>query len=161
MQLSVVRGVIQRAKQRQERSYMKTWLVMLLVMMSLSAKAEPFCGAKKEHPIDIEFEHDMQLSGGVTAFMRDAQVKAYNSWDKKLNSEYKELLALLAPAEKDTLKHAQRAWLAFRDAEIKLWWTESIAGDGSLAPVIVSSHSLDLLKERVCTLMRYKSSVAN
>lgn len=140
---------------------MKARLMMPLILMTSMVAAEPFCGTEHNHPIDIEFEQDMRLSGGVTAAMRDAQAKAYNNWDKELNREYKALLALLAPAEKDSLKHAQRAWLAFRDAEIKLWWSESIAGGGTLAPVIVSSYGLDLLKERVCTLSRYRLAVTD
>jgi uncharacterized protein YecT (DUF1311 family) len=48
--------------------------------------------------------------------------------DDKLNKSYHALICLLDPAEKGDLKKAQRAWLAFRDADCAFW-----RGQGSIA----------------------------
>lgn len=127
-----------------------------LVLTPLTYAAEPYCDTGQRHPIDLQLEHDLSQNAVTTADMREAQGKAYTSWDKELNREYKELMALLSDDEKNALRQAQRAWLAFRDAETEFWWSESISDGGSLAPVIVSDHAIELLKARVCQLARYK-----
>ncbi len=121
---------------------------------------EPFCDTGRPHPIDLQFESEMAQSGGVTVDMRNAQGKAHEAWDNELNREYRELMATLSGDEKDSLREAQRAWLSFRDAEQKVWWLESISGDGTLQPVIVSDFGSDLLRARVCQLARYKRAAA-
>lgn len=128
----------------------------LAAFTPLAFAAEPFCDSGDPHPIDVQFERDMDDSGGVTLKMRNAQGRAYKRWDTELNVAYQELMASLAPDEQAALKKAQRAWLKFREAESEFWWTESISGGGTLQPVIVAGHGIELLKKRVCRLKRYK-----
>lgn len=134
--------------------------IAFIALAPCAYAAEPFCNTDSIHPIDAQFEREMDKSGGVTPLMRDAQDRAYDQWDRELNWEYKELMSLLSAEEKDSLKKAQRAWLAFRDAETTFWWSESISDGGTLQPVIVSGYGLDLLKARVCQLITYKSVVS-
>ncbi len=133
----------------------------LAAFAPLTLAAEPFCDSGHPHPIDVQFERDMDASGGVTVEMRNAQGRAHERWDTELNMEYRELMANLAADEKAALKKAQRAWLQFREAESEFWWTESLSGGGTLQPVIVSDQSLSLLKARVCQLRRYKDMAAS
>lgn len=128
----------------------------LAAFAPLALAAEPFCDTEHPHPIDVQFERDMDASGGVTLKMRNAQGQAYKRWDTELNMAYQELMRSLATEEQAALKKAQRAWLKFREAESEFWWTESISGGGTLQPVIVSDQSISLLKARVCQLKRYK-----
>lgn len=135
----------------------KTVLALSLAAFApLALAAEPFCDSGHPHPIDVQFERDMDASGGVTLEMRNAQGRAYKRWDTELNMEYRELMANLSAEEKAALKKAQRAWLTFREAESEFWWTESLSGGGTLQPVIVADQSISLLKARVCQLRRYK-----
>jgi uncharacterized protein YecT (DUF1311 family) len=137
----------------------KTVLALsLAVFAPLTLAAEPFCDTGHPHPIDVQFERDMDASGGVTLKMRNAQGRAYKRWDTELNMEYLELMARLSADEQAALKKAQRAWLKFREAESEFWWTESISGGGTLQPVLVADHSIDLLKARVCWLRQYKQA---
>ncbi|MFC2993675.1 lysozyme inhibitor LprI family protein [Halomonas tibetensis] len=134
-----------------------TFLTVALVSFAPCVfAAETFCGTGRLHPIDLQFQREMDQSGGVTVDIRNAQGRAYESWDKELNREYRELMALLSSEEKVSLREAQRAWLSFRDAESKFWWSESISDGGTLQPVIVSDYGIELLKERVCQLATYK-----
>lgn len=138
----------------------KTFLaIALAASMQCVSAAQPFCDTGSIHPIDAQFEKDMEQSDGVTANMRDAQGKAYAGWDRELNREYGELMALLSSEEKAALRTAQRAWLAFRDAEINFFWSEGISGGGTLQPIIISDQAMALLKARVCQLARYKMLV--
>lgn len=132
----------------------------LAAFAPLALAAEPFCDTEHPHPIDVQFDRDMEASNGVTVEMRNAQGRAYERWDTELNMEYRELMANLSAGEQATLKKAQRAWLTFREAEAEFWWTESLSGGGTLQPVIVADQSLSLLKARVCQLRRYKDMAA-
>jgi len=140
---------------------MKHFLVFAMILMSPSAfGSEAFCDTGRAHSIDIQFDRDMDMSGGVTASMRDAQGRAHEGWDRELNREYSELMSLLSAEEKSSLREAQRAWLAFVDAETKFWWSESISDRGTLSPIIVADRGLSLLRDRVCQLARYKRIVS-
>ncbi|GAA3902539.1 hypothetical protein GCM10022228_11160 [Halomonas cibimaris] len=137
----------------------KTVLVLSLAAFApLALAAETFCDSGHPHPIDVQFERDMDASGGVTLDMRNAQGRAYKGWDTELNMAYQELMESLAADEQAALKKAQLAWLKFREAETEFWWSESISGGGTLQPVIVASHAIELLKERVCQLKQYKQA---
>lgn len=91
--------------------------IALMASASHAFAAESFCDTGRPHPIDMQFERDMDQSGGATSNMRNAQSKAYEDWEKALNREYQELMKLLSAEEKASLREAQRAWLSFRDAE--------------------------------------------
>lgn len=127
----------------------------LVMFFPYASAAEPFCKTNSVHPIDAQLEREMSASAGITEHMRNAQTRAYEQWDRELNIVYKELMSHLSAEEKDSLRKAQRAWLAFRDAETEFFWSESISGGGTLQPIIVSGYSLDLLKARVCQLSHF------
>lgn len=42
------------------------------------------------------------------------------AWDVVLNDEWKALMGLLTQAEKDMIRDAQRAWIAYRDADCRV-----------------------------------------
>lgn len=125
----------------------------------VSHSAEVFCDTERPHPIDAELAQALDTSGGVTSQMRDAQGRAHERWDAELNRVYTSLAASLEPEERTSLRDAQRAWLAFREAETKFWWSPSISDGGSLAPVLVSGRALDILRARTCELSRYHGLV--
>lgn len=130
--------------------------IALTLFAPFSVANELFCDSGSVHPIDAQFALEMEQSGGVTLDMRNAQGNAHDAWDKELNRVYRELMDVLSADEKALLRDAQRAWLTFREAETKLWWTESASGGGTLQPISVAGYSIELLKSRVCQLSRYK-----
>lgn len=119
--------------------------------------AEPFCKTGKAHPIDIQLERETSSGHVTTASIMDAEQKAYERWDAELNRLYKELMSALEPEDQVTLRNAQRAWLAFREAESKVWWLEQVSDGGSLQRIIVATHSREMLKQRVCELSIYRA----
>nr|WP_234881797.1 lysozyme inhibitor LprI family protein [Agrobacterium larrymoorei] len=80
----------------------------------------------------------------------------YDKADKELNAEYQKLRKLLADRDKDAdentkgaveaLVAAQRAWVAFRDANCKLSGFQ--ARGGSMEPMIVASCLADMTREQ-------------
>ena len=75
--------------------------------------------------------------------------------DKELNALYQQITARLKaePERKKLLVGAQRAWVAFRDAECK--FSASGVEGGSVYPLIYSSCTTDLTKARVQTFRNY------
>jgi uncharacterized protein YecT (DUF1311 family) len=82
-----------------------------------------------------------------------AQAKAA---DAELNRVYKDVVARLAKDAKlgDRLKTAQRAWVAFRDAQLTLLWPGDDPGQGSVAPTCACGASQELTEERTKQLKR-------
>lgn len=140
---------------------MRFLLALLILSTSVPAWAtEPFCTTGKAHPIDIRFDQALEKTEGVTLAIREAQGTAYAEWDKALNAEYKKLMAVLTPDERNTLKASQRAWLSFMAAEEKLWWSKSLYGyAGTLGPVEVSSMGTAMVRDRTCQLIQYRERV--
>jgi uncharacterized protein YecT (DUF1311 family) len=52
-------------------------------------------------------------------------------WDRQLNRVYQQLMARLAPQQRDRLRAAQRLWIRYRDANCGF----HAAGEGSIADV--------------------------
>jgi uncharacterized protein YecT (DUF1311 family) len=75
--------------------------------------------------------------------------------DKELNALYQQITTRLKaePERKKLLVGAQRAWVAFRDAECK--FSASGVEGGSVYPLIYSSCTTDLTKARVQTFKNY------
>jgi uncharacterized protein YecT (DUF1311 family) len=109
------------------------------------------CGRTAAHPIDAAYAAAMERSGGVTVDMRDAQSTAYAAWDKELNRLYAQVLKAAGSARRDSLRAAQRAWLAFDKAQAQ--WDMAVHADqGSSAALNVAGAGLARLRARVCDL---------
>lgn len=80
------------------------------------------------------------------------------AYDKLMNKYYSKLLALLKPEDKKVLITAQKAWLAYRDAEAKLIWTmtkDEYSGGGSMQSNIATSAYSDLVVKRTVEIFNY------
>ncbi len=75
--------------------------------------------------------------------------------DKELNALYQQITSRLKskPDSKKQLVGAQRAWVAFRDAECK--FSASGVEGGSVYPLIYSNCTTELTKARVQTFKQY------
>lgn len=77
--------------------------------------------------------------------------------DKELNAVYKEILSRYqnSPTFLKNLKAAQRAWLAFRDAEMKMLYPLSVENYGSSFPMCHAAAETAITMERVKTLRKW------
>ncbi|WP_323007590.1 lysozyme inhibitor LprI family protein [Pseudorhodobacter sp.] len=71
-------------------------------------------------------------------------------WDGFLNREYKARMAQITPDQKTALRAAQRAWIAFRDADCQLQYQMFI--DGSMRSNIYTGCMLDKTAQRALVL---------
>jgi len=88
----------------------------------------------------------------------------YTRADQELNSVYREVLRSYAddPAFVKKLKAAQRAWLAFRDAELAALYPRAQEPGyyGSIYPACFATAKADLTKRRTEDLRRWLDGVA-
>lgn len=93
-----------------------------------------------------------------TAGMRTAAYDAATKYDSLLNKYYKQLLSVLKPADKATLIAAQKAWISFRDKELKLIdiiGKDEYSGGGTIQQLIDSDEYLSLIKNRTITIYQH------
>jgi uncharacterized protein YecT (DUF1311 family) len=79
----------------------------------------------------------------------------FNAADKQLNSIYQEILSGYADDEAfiASLKEAQRCWIAFRDAQLKMKYPDREPGYyGSILPSCEAMYLTELTQERIKTL---------
>ena len=80
--------------------------------------------------------------------MNRQAAKDFEKADADLNKTYQAVLKKLPDAEsKQKLKEAQRAWLAFRDAEAAL--AADQARGGSMAPIVRYETMAELTQQRI------------
>ncbi|EJM63002.1 lysozyme inhibitor LprI family protein [Pseudomonas sp. GM48] len=89
------------------------------------------------------------------ATMNQCAAQQNTAADKELNALYQQITSRLKsnPDSKKQLVSAQRAWVAFRDAECK--FSASGVTAGSVYPLIYSNCTTELTKARTQTFKNY------
>ncbi|MDO8323018.1 MAG: lysozyme inhibitor LprI family protein [Phenylobacterium sp.] len=72
--------------------------------------------------------------------------------DARLNANYAKAMKDLTPEQKDKLRAAQRAWLAFQDADCRSLWDDAW---GTMSRVTANMCALDRTIERADELASY------
>ena len=90
--------------------------------------------------------------GESTAGMIDCLVEELAIQDTRLNAEYRKSLAALNPRQRAKLQAAERAWMAFRDAECRSYQDEDW---GTLSRITANTCMLDMTVERLMALENY------
>jgi uncharacterized protein YecT (DUF1311 family) len=92
-------------------------------------------------------------SAGITIKMMECISAEVKIQDEMLNTNYKSLVATLAPARKQELIEPQRAWLQFRELNCKFYYDPE---GGTKARIEVNDCFLRLTAERARELMSLK-----
>ena len=99
----------------------------------------------------------------TTSGMNIAVDEMTKSYDKLMNKYYSKLLQLLKTEDKKILITAQKAWLAFRDAELKLIGTmseEKYSGGGTIQSNIATGRYSDIIIKRTVDIFDYYDNVS-
>lgn len=91
-----------------------------------------------------------QPDGASTIGIVDCLARETAWWDGLLNRNYQELLQTYDTEPADGLRKAQRAWVAFRDADCTFQY--SIWGEGSMRSIAGASCTLDHTAHRAIGL---------
>ena len=81
---------------------------------------------------------------GSTYEMVDCFKAKTAQWDKRLNTAYPKALSMAQPKQREQLRKAQRAWVAYRDANC-LYWD---LGEGTIARIQAGDCMYRMTKER-------------
>jgi len=103
--------------------------------------------AREKDPIDRALEAAMEKNSS-TAGMVQAIDNAHKQWDQKLNTCYKALNKELPAAEWKELVIAQRAWVAFRDAQIKAMDVTFDRMEGTMWIPIRAEMAMNITRQR-------------
>lgn len=99
-----------------------------------------------------EFERRCMDIESSTLAMMEISYDVDSLYDKLLNSYYKKLLNKLTTKDKPVLIEAQKAWLAYREKELKLLrklTEDKYSGGGSIQGIIYANNKSNLLRKRV------------
>ncbi len=77
--------------------------------------------------------------------------------DAELNKVYAQVMAKLDDEGKEKLKTAQRAWIAFRDAQAEL--DADVSRGGTMVPLLRASSMTDTTQARIKQLREYYKEV--
>jgi uncharacterized protein YecT (DUF1311 family) len=82
------------------------------------------------------------------------------SYDKLMNKYYNKLLKILKPEDKKVLVTAQKAWLAYRDAEAELIGTMTeYSGGGTIQSNIATGSYSELVVKRAVEIFNYYDGI--
>jgi uncharacterized protein YecT (DUF1311 family) len=81
---------------------------------------------------------------GSTAEMVECFRAKTDRWDKRLNAAYPKALNLAQPKQREQLRKAQRAWVAYRDANC-LYWD---LGEGTIARIQAADCMHSMTQQR-------------
>jgi len=125
----------------------------------------PLCGFaqddpdKKPDPIDVAMDQAMDKDPSTAGMVR-AYSDANTKWDRKMNSLYKELKEKMKPEEWTALVTAQKAWLAYRDAQRKSLLATYGQMEGTMWIPVSALREMDLTKDRALFLEALLSDVS-
>lgn len=127
---------------------MKTLLIVVLLGVPLLSQPTQ----EEDHPIDNAFDNCMK-----TAFTTQAMVEcgdqAGRSWEAEMKRTYEALLKTLEGEQREALIHAQAAWLAFLDAELRA--IGAIHIDGTIARIDRALAAMGLYRDRATQLLSH------
>jgi uncharacterized protein YecT (DUF1311 family) len=130
--------------------------ILLLLVISAPIAAWGQSTTQPPHPIDAAYEECMSIDTNQTTYgMMMCAQQAEEAWDKELNKNYKELMALLTPEEQNQLKEAQRKWLAFRDAEFQFSGNLHYNMEGTMYRPMAADKEMQIVRARALELRGY------
>ena len=88
--------------------------------------------------------------GATTIGMTECSARETALWDERLNARYAELEETLEPEVFAALREAQRAWIAWRDAECS--FARALWAPGTISTVVAANCLLDQTARRAIAL---------
>jgi uncharacterized protein YecT (DUF1311 family) len=135
---------------------MKTTLLLIaLLALAMPLRADD----EKKHPIDRAMEAAIDRDSS-TAGMVQAVSKANKDWDKEMNDLYQDLKKTMKPEEWAALVAAQKAWIAYRDAQTKSIVETYGHMEGTMYIPMSASAVMEITKDRALFLKSLKELIS-
>jgi len=107
-----------------------------LLCAAAAVTAAGLCGVIAPAPLQAQSEGEMTRQA----------IADFDRADAELNAVYTHLMRSLGPSDQKLLRDSQRAWLKFRDAEIK--FRAARGQGGSLYPMLIATYEARLTRNR-------------
>ena len=131
-----------------------------VMVLTVSVSVPPAFGQSPSDKIDSDLKKCLaQRPNFTTAGMQNCVGTAYQEMDNRLNEVYSLLMGKLTPPKRELLKDAQRKWLAFRDAELKLSKSLDPNVGGTISSVTGAGDSYEILKKRTKELEQHLRTI--
>ncbi|WP_161788554.1 lysozyme inhibitor LprI family protein [Burkholderia paludis] len=136
-------------------------LALRAAVVASAAAVMPADAAPGADPIDRNMTLCLDAPEHASTAGQDACIDdAGRAWDARLNAGYRALQASLPAADRPALLHAQRAWLARRDADLKLIGAVYATTRGTMYAPMNANDVMQLTRQRALTLQRFASDRA-
>lgn len=122
---------------------------ILGALLVAGALAAPALADDDQIDADLEACLDNEMT---TQGMVECYGATYEAWDAALNDVYAALRETLTSDEAAALRDAQRAWIAFRDAESTFLGSLETPDRGTMMRITVNAMMTDVVKARVLAL---------
>lgn len=136
------------------------WLVTFTALTVVHDRPAIAQEESEEHLIEKALndclEKDSSTHGMIGCFD-----KATKAWDEELNRIYGKLKPLLSEAEQAQLKDAEKKWLAYRDAELKVLGAVYDKMDGTMYQPMRVNSAMNLTQDRAMQLKSYLDLLEN
>ena len=113
------------------------------------------------HPIDVRLNNDLWNDYSIASHLQ-AYPKAAKEWEEEMNIHYQSLMELSEEPEREKLKAAQTAWLAFRESEMLFnaaYWNLFTVTDSMHIPSSLA-YGVNILRQRTLDLLyKYNTDV--
>ena len=129
-----------------------TLFVAVVTFCVLATSSRPMPQGKP--PIDTWLERELAKDSS-TAGQRKAVHEAARRWDKEMNRAYEKLRHGLDSKQRRSLQHAQRAWVAYRDAEANLINSIYAKKQGTMWPPMKDNDHMAIIRARALQLREY------
>lgn len=128
-------------------------LIFSILLLQLSAT---LFAQEKVHPIDAFREKCLSIDSNQTTYgMCDCEKQTQAKWEIELNVQYKKLMKILAPSDKELLILSQRDWLSHREKELKFLRAYYGKMEGTMWSIVAASTITDFTRNRVLELSGY------
>lgn len=98
------------------------------------------------------YKQCLEKSGGITTELKDCDDAELNRREATLNRIYKQVLAAVGPGQQAGLHKAERAWVAFADAECGFRMAPEVGFTD--APLVYYACRLELIARRIEDLQK-------
>jgi len=132
---------------------------IVLVVFGILLLGSPGGSREEKDPIDRRFDACVKQDPTTAGMVRCAE-EALRAWDEEMNRAYRELQGRLDPGGREALRTAQRAWLAWRDAEFRFIGRLYGSRAGTMYLPMEVGRRVDLVRQRTLELRAYRALAA-
>ncbi len=129
-----------------------------LILFSLLLMIANIAFAQRDdiHPIEKWRTDCYNTDSNMTTYgMCMCEKQAQEKWEVELNVVYKQLMKILDTDDKAYMIESQKAWLIYREKELKFIREHYYKIDGTMWKHISASYQTDLTRDRVLELKKY------